>query len=442
MKKLALICAAAAAAVGCMGLTTNVLADADPIQKVTDADRTTLLGVKDPDAYYLGIAATFSVFVQEDFTADGSDCEGRLGAGGNANLGEVTPNYSVGAKLEEDANYAKVVVGGDTLVNFQPDGKKFVVGTATNIGQTILDYAKNGQAEIYEGQLIDFDKEFELLTQRSEALASLEDNATLEMDPDFKEEWIIRGEDDVLNVLTLDAEELELFNGGYLQMEIYMPEGAYLVINAGGKAVEMPTNTIVGYDLDGNELYTSDENMPVLFNLPEAETMHYTGSIFGSTLAPHADASGEEGGHVAGATFAKSFTGGIEFGYSLFDPSDLSMEDPSTETTTTAPATTVAAATTTETTAVTDDDASDAQTTTTAASDDSANDSQTTTGASSTVAGSTDTNTTTDSTASTTVTTSGTSTTSSPGTGDATSGGIFVAAGAALFLSCALRKKK
>ncbi len=436
MKKLALICAAAAAAVGCMGLTTNVLADADPIQKVTDANRTALLGVKDPDAYFLGIASTFSVFVQEDFTADGSDCEGRLGAGGNANLGEMTPNYSVGAKLEEDVNYAKVVIGGDTLVNFQPDGKKFVVGTATNVGQTILDYAKNGQAEIYEGQLIDFDKEFELLTQRSEEMASLEDNATLEMDPDFKEEWIIRGENEYLNVLTLNDEELEMFNGGYLQMEIYMPEGASLVINAGGKNVEMPTNTIVGYDLDGNELYTSDENMPVLFNLPEAETMHYTGSIFGSTLAPHADASGEEGGHVAGATFAKSFTGGIEFGYSMFDPTDLAFEDTPSETTT-APATTVAAAA--ETTVVTEDTANDTQTTTTAASDDSANDSQTTAAASTTVAGSTDTNTT---TASTTVTTSSTSTTSSPGTGDAASGGIFVAAGAALFLSCALRKKK
>ncbi len=441
MKKLALICAVAAAAVGCMGLTTNVLADAEPVQKITDANRTALLGVENPDAYYLGIASTFSVFVQEDFTADGSDCEGRLGAGGNANLGEVTPNYSVGAKLEENANFAEVVVGGDTLVNFQPDGKKFVVGTATNVGQTILDYAKNGQSAVYEGQLIDFDKEFELLTQRSEALASYEDNATLEMNPDYKRQWTIRGEDDNLNVLTLNDEELELFNGGYLQMEIYMPAGAYLVINAGGTDVEMPTNTIVGYDLDGTELYTSDENMPILFNLPEAETMHYTGSIFGSTLAPHADASGEEGGHVAGATFAKSFSGGIQFGYSMFNPTDLSMEDTSSETTTT-PATTVAAATTTETTAVTDDDASDAQTTTTLVSGDSANDSQTTTAVSTNVAGSTDTNTTTGSTASTTVTASGASTDSSPGTGDAASGGIFVAAGAALFLSCALRKKK
>ena len=66
------ICLAAAAALSCVGMSVS----ADAVQSVTDSNRDVLLGISDPDQYLLGVASQFSVFVQNDFTAYGSDCEG------------------------------------------------------------------------------------------------------------------------------------------------------------------------------------------------------------------------------------------------------------------------------------------------------------------------------------------------------------------------------
>ena len=168
-------------AISCLGITT-ALADDSPVQKLTNANRSTLLGLDDPDSQFLGIASQFSVFVHEDFEVDGSDCEGRLAAGGNANMGNTTPNYSVAAKVD-DTEVAHVVVGGDQLRNFQPGGdRNFVIGTAGTIDDDLIQQAINGQDHIYEGQLIDFDKEFAFLESRSKQLAAMENNTTLDID--------------------------------------------------------------------------------------------------------------------------------------------------------------------------------------------------------------------------------------------------------------------
>ncbi|MBR6646957.1 MAG: choice-of-anchor A family protein, partial [Clostridia bacterium] len=95
---------------------------------VTDENRETLLGIKDPNEYFLGAASQFSVFLNGDFNANESDCEGRLAAAGNANLGTETPHYSVGAKLEDAGDIAQVVIGGNTLTNFGANQKNFVMG--------------------------------------------------------------------------------------------------------------------------------------------------------------------------------------------------------------------------------------------------------------------------------------------------------------------------
>ena len=310
------ICLAAAAALGCVGMSVS----ADAVQSVTDSNRDVLLGISDPDQYLLGVASQFSVFVQNDFTAYGSDCEGRLAAGGNANLGDVTPNYSVGAKIEDGLSYAQVIIGGDTLKNFLPEGKCFVVADGASVSDNILSYADEGQCSIYEGELIDFDQEFARLRSVSKKLASYPSNTTLEIDTDYADGWTITGSDKELNVLTLTDEQVKAFNDDYIEYRIQIPKGSYLVINVEGSGnIDMPANSLNFYDENG-ESYTPDvTQIPVLYNLPDATSLKYLGSISGSTLAPNADASGDEGGHIAGATFAKSFEGGIEFGYTFFN---------------------------------------------------------------------------------------------------------------------------
>jgi choice-of-anchor A domain-containing protein len=270
------------------------------------------------------------VFLNGDFEANESDCEGRLAAAGNANMGDETPYYSVGAKLENAGDLAQVVIGGDTLVNFGAGGKNFVMGEYLTVSGEIESYMENGNCKVYVGELFDFEEEFQRLNDRAQFLIEQENNAELTVAEYYASGWTITGEDDNLNVVTLTDEQLETFDGGYIDLTIDIPQGSYLVINVPGTHLDMPRTLVHIIDEDGQRV-PSYENTPLLYNLYEATSFHYTGSIQGSTLAPNADATGDVGGHVAGATIAKSFKGGIEFGYSKFDPvffEEIETDDP------------------------------------------------------------------------------------------------------------------
>lgn len=217
---------------------------------VTDENRAELLGIDNENEYFLGAASQFSVFLHDDFSAHGSDCEGRLAAGGNANMGDPV-SYSVGAKLEEGTKAAQIVVGGDTLQNFQPDEKRFVVGSEGTISEEIKHFADENQCEIYVGKLIDFDKEFELLRERSKYLTELEPNANLGVDRYYEKGWTITGNDENLNIVNLDEAQAKTFNDGYIQMDVYIPEGSYLVINVPGDDVKLPLTNLRLYNDKG-----------------------------------------------------------------------------------------------------------------------------------------------------------------------------------------------
>lgn len=388
---------------------------------INPGDKAALIGVDNPDDYFLGVASQFSVFLNGDFTALGSDCEGRLAAAGSANLGDETPSYSVGAKLADgNENVAHVVIGGQVLKNFQPNQMNFVAPLDADVQQIFLDYMENGDCKVYEGELFSFEDEFKKLNERSFYLKNLEENATLETNPYYDQEWIITGTDPNLNVINLDSssgfDEFAVFNNGYLDMNIRIPEGSYLVINVPGDNIFMPqTNVKVVYTDKPDMEPLQGENLPLLYNLPDASVFKYTGSIQGSTLAPNADASGDEGGHVAGMTVAKSFEGGIQFGYSNFNPKMLSIVEatttaPTTTTTTTTATTTTTTATTTTTTTTTATTSTTTATTSTTTATTSTATTPTTTTATSTTdtttaATTTTTATTTDTTSTTTDTT-------------------------------------
>lgn len=320
---------------------------------ITDADKSVLIGIENPDDYFLGVASQFSVFVEGDFTAEGSDCEGRLAAGGSANLGTSTPSYSVGAKLDEDITAAQVVIGGNALQHFEPNNINFVAPLNAEIEPVIMNYMSNGLCKIYSGKLFDFAEQFALLRERSTYLKGLSENTELEISEYYKQQWTVKGNNKNLNILNLSAEEYAIFTNEakYIELNIEIPEGSYLVINVPGTEIELPTTTVnVDYTDDNSSEVFMGENLPVLYNLADAVQFKYSGSIQGSTLAPNADASGDEGGHVAGMTIAKSFEGGIQFGYSVFNPPINKMVLPGAvqQTTTATPSVTT---TTTSTTA-------------------------------------------------------------------------------------------
>lgn len=397
---------ASALAISLAGVTAISTA-ATGVVAVDDTNRSALLGISDPESYYFGVASQFSVFLREDFAAEESDCEGRLAVGGNANIGTFL-NYSVGAKFTGSSDAAHVVVGGDTLTQFSPGTNNFVVGTALNVDDAIL----NGTGcSVYEGQLFDFDEAFALLEERSAELAQMESNAQLTINPYYDRGWTVTGTDEHLNILTLEGDQLAAWQAAttgaytYIELVVQIPKDSYLVINVPGESVTMPSTNVKILTPDGTPHGGEGELQynALLFNLPEAESFHYSGSIQGSTLAPFADVTGNNGGHVSGATIANSFTGGIEFGYSMFNPTVVEIE----ETTTTAETTTTTAETTTTTTEATTTTAESTTTTTTtsATTAESTTTTTTTTTAVSTTESTTATTTTAATTESTTITT-------------------------------------
>ncbi len=325
---------------------------------ITDADKSALIGIENPDDYFLGVASQFSVFVEGDFKAEGSDCEGRLAAGGSANLGTSTPSYSVGAKLDEETTAAQVIIGGNTLQHFEPDNITFVAPLNAEIEPVIMNYMSNGSCKVYSGELFDFAEQFALLRERSTYLKELPENTELEMSEYYNQQWTVKGDNKNLNVLNLSPEEYAIFTNEakYIELNVQIPEGSYLVINVPGTEIELPETTVkVDYTDDNSPEIFIGENLPVLYNLADAVQFKYSGSIQGSTLAPNADASGDEGGHVAGMTIAKSFDGGIEFGYSVFNPSRNKIELPGEAQQTTTVTPSAVTTTTTITVATTSD---------------------------------------------------------------------------------------
>lgn len=93
----------------------------------------------------LGVASAFSVFVEEDFGANGCDCEGRIYAGHSANIGE-SKYYSV---AYDDG--ASVVIGDGTLSNFDIGHRTFVYGTH---GTNLLEGGQVYQADLFDKEKV------------------------------------------------------------------------------------------------------------------------------------------------------------------------------------------------------------------------------------------------------------------------------------------------
>lgn len=121
--------------------------------------------------------------------------------------------------------------------------------------------------------------------------------------------------------------------GGYTNIYFDdIPESANIVINCGGNTVNISgdvntwinNKTISGVSDDnptGGRNETHNNQKPserILYNFYDATNVTINGNFNGTILAPNADVISKEDecpGHLSGALIAKSFKGGLEFGY-------------------------------------------------------------------------------------------------------------------------------
>lgn len=285
---------------------------------------------------FLGVASAFSVFIEEDFGANGCDCEGRIFAGHSANVGEVT-SYAVA-----ENSGASVIISDGILSNF-------------DMGNRIFVYGSNGETQlsgdnVYQADLIAAHEEFEKLREKSRKL-SQKNNGEVKINPYWGAQVDFVGTDPDFNVFNLDSSIIDSCNY-FFNYEV--PEGSYVIVNVAGQDLTTYTQ-LYGMQYAGHRASSNTDEVSkyVLFNFYEAEnlTIAGTGTLYGTVFAPFANAGDDmtEGAHNAGGVIAKSYIGGIEFGNCTYDggePDEVQIPTETTETTTTTSATTTSTTTT------------------------------------------------------------------------------------------------
>ena len=244
---------------------------------------------------FLGNAAEYNVFVENNFTVNGADCPGNFAVGGNVTVPESYSAY-------------KTVVGGTIL------GGSFLNGYTTA-----------------DAEGIDFAVEFANLRATSAKLAAMVPNGYV-TNGDWGAEMKFVGTNDDINVFTMSVSEYNsiLANSyGQLKFTFDVPAGSVAIVNITGEGyLNMAVNCGTYYAGQAVSNGTAN-NANILFNVPDAYGVSI-GTSMGNLLAPNADVTSIDIGghpHFEGQLICKNYEGVNEFGGTQFVPDDPTAPD-------------------------------------------------------------------------------------------------------------------
>ena len=244
---------------------------------------------------FLGKAAEYNVFVENNFTVNGADCPGNFAVGGNVTVPDSYSAY-------------KTVVGGAIL------GGSFLNGYTTA-----------------DAEGIDFAVEFANLRATSAKLAAMVPNGYV-TNGDWGAEMKFVGANDDINVFTMSVSEYNsiLANSyGQLKFTFDVPAGSVAIVNITGEGyLNMGVNCGTYYAGQPVSNGTAN-NANILFNVPDAYGVSI-GTSMGNLLAPNADVTSIDMGghpHFEGQLICKNYEGVNEFGGTQFVPDDPTAPD-------------------------------------------------------------------------------------------------------------------
>ena len=244
---------------------------------------------------FLGKAAEYNVFVENNFTVNGADCPGNFAVGGNVTVPDSYSAY-------------KTVVGGTIL------GGSFLNGYTTA-----------------DAEGIDFAVEFANLRATSAKLAAMVPNGYV-TNGDWGAEMKFVGTNDDINVFTMSVSEYNsiLANSyGQLKFTFDVPAGSVAIVNITGEGyLNMGVNCGTYYAGQPVSNGTAN-NANILFNVPDAYGVSI-GTSMGNLLAPNADVTSIDmvgHPHFEGQLICKNYEGVNEFGGTQFVPDDPTAPD-------------------------------------------------------------------------------------------------------------------
>ncbi|MEZ6140281.1 MAG: choice-of-anchor A family protein [Zavarzinella sp.] len=238
----------------------------------------------------LGGAELFNGVFFHNFHSTGSDSEGGLAIGGNAQL----QHYGIGSP--EDGIRDDLVVGGN--LNFNSGQLEY--GDIRHGGTANLSSVGFLDGAAAPGTTVDFAALKSQLNHASQFWASLPATGTTSVSP--WGEISFTGWNSHHNVFTIDASALATASS----LSINVPKCSTVLINVVGEHVSMSN---FGMFLNGTS------QAQVLFNMANAKTITMSGiAIQGSILAPKAAISFNNG-HINGTLIGCSFCGNGELHY-------------------------------------------------------------------------------------------------------------------------------
>jgi len=245
----------------------------------------------------LGTAASFNLFVLEDFVSTSSDVQGRLAAGGDVRI----DSYGVASTIDTSPEEPTLVVGGDL---FYGQGKIFtgsalVGGTIDGVNETVTFGLENGASIVRNASIdIDFVDEFSKLSQLSIDLAGAEPTGAIE----YKYGGIYITGDCQSRTQIFRLNGQTVLNSNHLVLNC-IPDDATILFNIDGATT--------GFKNIGlSQLHNRAPK--VMYNFYEASAVEFTWvGIEGTVLAPMAHLSNPRG-QVNGTVIAKSWNGPME----------------------------------------------------------------------------------------------------------------------------------
>jgi choice-of-anchor A domain-containing protein len=236
-------------------------------------------------------ASDFNVFVRNNFTAQNSDVEGSIAAGGDFNV----QNYSVASSLGSFSGNSLVVGGDFKYTNGQVFQGNVVTAdtTPTTSGFTVL----NGTLSSGAALPVNIAQTMNDLGGQSNFLNSLASNGSVSFNFGT---LALSGGTGTTRVYNVTASQLS----GTNSFSLNAPAGTTAIINVSGTNATFQN---AGFSLGGGISANT-----VLFNFSSAQTLALSGiGIYGSILAPQADLTFSNG-QVNGQIVANSFNGGGE----------------------------------------------------------------------------------------------------------------------------------
>ncbi|MGN1410879.1 MAG: collagen-binding domain-containing protein, partial [Oscillospiraceae bacterium] len=227
----------------------------------------------------------------------------------------------------DDDMYKRIVVNPNIDFTDTSQNSHYSYDTSWHGGFPYIDSCNhdgngvNELAQMYGATLIDFSEQFDWLKGQSNKIANQNINGEATWNGNT---LTLTALDDTANVIYFNVED---WNSNVENINFEnIPNDANLIVTCDdtiisiGKNTNLINTTINGEVISNTGSVASNNNKNserILYNFNNATEVYLDANFNGTVLSPNADVTSDDDchGHLSGALVAKSFEGGLEFGY-------------------------------------------------------------------------------------------------------------------------------